>query len=392
MEEVVLVSACRTPVAKFLGAFRHLSAVDVGTLVVREAIRRAGLEPKDIEEVLLGNVLQAGLGQNPARQAALRAGCPPSVAATTINKVCGSGLEAVMQAARAIRAGDARVLVAGGMESMTHAPHLLPRARQGVRYGSAQLLDHLEHDGLTDASTRILMGRTGEIIAERLKVTRDEADRFALRSHQRAQQATEQGWFKDEIVPVEAPLERGESAIVSRDEGIRTDTSLEKLARLRPVFQEGGVVTAGNASQISDGAAALVVMAGSEAEQRGLAPLARLRAYSTAGVKPEWVMEAPIPGVRGLLQNVGLRVEDVDLFEHNEAYATASVAVMRELGVPEERFNVHGGAVALGHPLGASGARVLTTLLYAMKRYEKHRGLATLCLGGGNAVQCVVER
>jgi acetyl-CoA C-acetyltransferase len=391
MEDVVLASACRTPVGKFLGSFRSLGAVDLGSLVAREALARARLRPEDVQEVVFGNVLQAGVGQNPARQVALRAGCPPSVAAMTVNKVCGSGLEAVMQAARAIRAGDARILLAGGMESMSNAPHLLPRLRTGVKMGDVPLLDHMVHDGLTDAPTGISMGRTGEVVAERFKVSREEADRYALRSHQRASQATEQGWFKDEVVPVEVQ-QGGERLIVTRDEGIRPDTSLEKLARLKPAFEAGGLVTAGNASQLSDGASALVVMAASEAQARGLQPLAVLRAWGTVGVRPEWVMEAPIPGVRALLQQAKLRIDEVDLVEHNEAYAAASVAVMRELGIPEDRFNVHGGAVALGHPIGASGARVLTTLLHAMQRGRKRRGVATLCLGGGNAVQVLVER
>ncbi|HEV8360624.1 MAG TPA: thiolase family protein [Candidatus Thermoplasmatota archaeon] len=392
MDDVVLLGACRTPLGKYLGSLRGVTAVELGTIAAREAIARAGLQAADVDEIVMGHVLQAGTGQNPARQVALRAGCPPTVAATTVNKVCGSSLEAIIQAARAIRVGDARVVVAGGMESMSNAPHLAPRLRQGLRIGDGALLDHMLLDGLVDASTKLHMGNTGEIVAERHHVTRDDADRFALRSHQRAQQASEQGWFKDEIVPVEVDLPSGERAMLSRDEGVRLDTSLEKLARLRPVFQEGGVVTAGNASQLSDGGAAMVVMAAGEAKRRGLKPLGVLRATSTAGVKPEWVMEAPIPGVRGVLERAQLRIEDIGLVEHNEAYATASVAVQRALGVPDERFNVHGGAVALGHPLGASGARVLTTLLYAMQRLRKDRGVATLCLGGGNAVQAVVER
>jgi acetyl-CoA C-acetyltransferase len=392
VDDVVLLGACRTPLGKYLGSLRGVTAVELGTIAAREAIARAGLQAADVDEIVMGHVLQAGTGQNPARQVALRAGCPPTVAATTVNKVCGSSLEAIIQAARAIRVGDARVVVAGGMESMSNAPHLAPRLRQGLRIGDGALLDHMLLDGLVDASTKLHMGNTGEIVAERHHVTRDDADRFALRSHQRAQQASEQGWFKDEIVPVEVDLPSGERAMLSRDEGVRLDTSLEKLARLRPVFQEGGVVTAGNASQLSDGGAAMVVMAAGEAKRRGLKPLGVLRATSTAGVKPEWVMEAPIPGVRGVLERAQLRIEDIGLVEHNEAYATASVAVQRALGVPDERFNVHGGAVALGHPLGASGARVLTTLLYAMQRLRKDRGVATLCLGGGNAVQAVVER
>lgn len=392
MEDVALVSACRTPVGKFLGAFRGLTAIDLGTLAVREAMARAHVAPGEVEEVLMGNVLQAGLGQNPARQAALRAGCPPTVAATTVNKVCGSGLEAVMLAARAIRAGDARILVAGGMESMSNAPHLVPGSRAGFRLGDGMFKDHMLHDGLTDAYTGMPMSKTGEIVAERYKVSREDADRFALRSHLRAHEATEQGAFRDEVLPVEVVNARGERATVTRDEGIRADSSFEKLQRLPTVASDNKVITAGNASQISDGAAALVVMAGSEVRKRGLQPLAWLRHQGTAGVRPEWVMEAPIPGVRALLEQAKLRAEDVDLLEHNEAFATASLVVMHELGVAEPRFNIHGGAVAMGHPLGASGARVLTTLLYALRRERKQRGVATLCLGGGNSVQVLVER
>jgi acetyl-CoA C-acetyltransferase len=391
MEDVALVGACRTPVGKFLGSLRALSAVDLGTLAVRQAMERAGVAPGEVQEVYLGNVLQAGLGQNPARQAALRAGCPPAVGAVTINKVCGSGLEAVMQAARAVRSGEAQVLVAGGMESMSNAPHLVPGSRAGFRLGDGVFWDHMLHDGLTDAYTGMPMSKTGQIVADRHKVTREEADRFALRSHHRAHEATDQGHFRDEIVPVSTKGKGGE-VVVSRDEGIRPDTSLEKLARLATVEKDNTIITAGNASQISDGAAAMVVMAGSEVRRRGLQPMAWLRAQGTSGVKPEWVMEAPIPGVRELLKRTQWGIDSVDLVEHNEAFATASVVVMRELGIQEPRFNVHGGAVAMGHPLGASGARVLTTLLHAMQRQRKQRGVATLCLGGGNAVQVAVER
>ncbi|MCA1814677.1 MAG: thiolase family protein [Halobacteriales archaeon] len=389
MERVVLASACRTPVAKLMGGFRDTTAVQLGVVALQEAMRRASVRPAEVEEVLLGHVLQAGVGQNPARQAALGAGCPPTVAAVTINKVCGSGLEAVMQAARAIKAGDVKLVLAGGMESMTNAPHLV-HLRKGVRLGEAHLLDHMVHDGLTDGFCCMPMSTTGEDVAKRYHVQREQADQFALESHRKAHQATERGAFKDEVVVTPGMGPRG-PAPIERDEGIRGDTTLERLGQLAPVIG-GGIITAGNASQISDGAAALVVMAESEAKRRNVQPLAYLRAYNTVGVEPERIMEAPINGVRELLKRENLRIEDIDVVEHNEAFATASVVVRRELGIPESKFNVHGGAVALGHPLGASGARVLTTLLYAMQQRRAHRGLATLCLGGGNAVTAIVER
>lgn len=389
--DVVIASACRTPTAKFNGALREFSAIDLGATAIREAAARARLSPGDADEVMMGNVIQAGLGQNPARQAALKAGMPDSIAAFTVNKVCGSSLKTVMLAAQAIQAGDARIVLAGGMESMTNAPYLLRHARQGYRLGDGLLVDGMIYDGLLDAFNGFHMGRTGEIVAQRFNVTRAQADSFALRSHQRARKATEDGDFKEEIVPVDLQV-RGKQGTVSRDEGIRPDTTLEKLAALKPVFKEDGMVTAGNASQISDGGACTVVMAREEADRRGIPWLARIVGYNTCGVRPDLVMEAPIPGVRALLEKTGVRIDEIDLFEHNEAFATASVAVQRELGVPEERFNVHGGAVAMGHPLGASGARILATLLHAMKRQRKRRGLVTLCLGGGNAVSMILER
>lgn len=390
-EDVVLASACRTPIGKFQGALRGFSAPQLGAHVLREALRRAHVRPNEVDEVVLGNVLTAGVGQNPARQAALAAGFPESIPAFTVNKVCGSGLKAVMLAAQSIRAGDARIVAAGGQESMTNAPYLLPKAREGLRLGDSDVVDSLVHDGLLDIYNRVHMGTTGEIVAQRFGITREMADAFSARSHAKAAQAWEAGRFRDEVVPVPLPAKDGAGGLVERDEGIRA-SSPEALARLRPAFQKDGVVTAGNSSQISDGASALLVMAAAEAERRGLAPLARIVGYTTVGVKPEWVMEAPIPGVRALLERTRNRIDDVDLVEHNEAFATASCAVMQELRVPEPRFNVHGGAVALGHPIGASGARVLTTLLYALRTHGKNRGVATLCLGGGNAVSVMVER
>ena len=373
---------------KYGRAFRNVEAVKLGSLVVAEAVSRAGLVGADIEEVILGNVLQAGLGQNPARQAALFGGLPDRVGAQTVNKVCGSGLQAVMSASDMIRAGSAEVLVAGGMESMSRAPYLVKEARWGVGINNVQFIDAMVHDGLWDVFNQFHMGITGEIVSERFHVTREEMDAFALESHRRAARATQDGKFKEEILPVDVP---GASR-VEADEGIRQDTSMEKLARLPPVFREGRLVTAGNASQLSDGAAAMVVLSRDAAERHGVKPVARVIDYTTAGVKPEWVMEAPIPGVRKLLKRTGLGIEEIDLFEHNEAYAAASVAVMRELGIPHDRFNVNGGAVAMGHPIGCSGARVLTTLMYAMKDRGAKRGLATLCLGGGNAVSMIIER
>lgn len=384
----MIAGACRTPVGKYGRAFRNVEAVRLGSTVVSEAVNRAGLVPADIEEVLLGNVISAGLGQNPARQAALFGGLSERVGAVTVNKVCGSGLQAAMFASDMIRAGSAEVLLAGGMESMSRAPFLVKEARWGIGINNVPFIDAMVNDGLWDAYNQFHMGITGEIVAERFKVTREEMDRFALESHRRAAAATQEGRFKEQIVPVEV----SGAGRVEVDEGIRADTSLEKLAKLPPVFRDGGQVTAGNASQLSDGAAAMVVLSEEAAERHDVKPLARVVAYNTVGVKPELVMEAPILGVRKLLKKTGLSIDDIDLFEHNEAYAAASVTVMRELGIPPEKFNLNGGAVALGHPIGCSGARVLTTLMYAMKDRGAKRGLATLCLGGGNAVSMIVER
>jgi acetyl-CoA C-acetyltransferase len=386
--EVVIASACRTPIGRFQGALAALAAPRLGAVALREALVRAGVAGEDVDDVLVGNVLQAGLGQNPARQAALAAGVPASVPAMTVNQVCGSSLRAVMLAAQAIRCGDARIVLAGGQESMSNAPYLLPKARTGFRLGDQPAVDGLVHDGLLDAYEGYHMGETGEIVAERHGVDRETADRFALESHRRAAAAAAGGAFDAEIVPVEA----GDgSAPVLRDQGIRGDASPESLARLRPAFRRDGIVTAGNASQISDGASALVLLSGEEAARRGIRGLARVVAQDDSATRPEWVMEAPIESVRRVLARAGTTVEEVDLFEHNEAFATASCAVRKALGVPAERFNVHGGAIALGHPIGASGARVLTTLLHAMRSRGARRGLATLCLGGGGAVSILVE-
>ena len=365
-----------------------MEAPKLGAAAVKEAVSRAGLVGADVEEVILGNVISAGLGQNPARQAALGAGIPDRVGAVTVNKVCGSGLKAVMFAADSIRAGSQEVIVAGGMENMSRAPHLVREARWGATMGNATLVDSMIHDGLWEIYNEFHMGMTGEIVSERHGVTREDQDGFAAESHARAARATAEGRFRAEITPVEVPG----GARIEADEGIRPDSTRDKLARLPPAFKPGGVVTAGNASQLSDGASALVVLSDGAAERHGVKPLARVVDYVTVGVKPEWIMEAPIPAVQKLLKRTGLSVDDIALWEHNEAFAAASCAVMKGLGVPHDRFNVNGGAVALGHPIGASGARILTTLLYAMGERGAKRGLATLCLGGGNAVAMVVER
>lgn len=393
MDEPVIVAACRTPIGRFQGAFNDLSAPQLGAIAVREAVRRAHLQGSDVDEVIMGNVLTAGLGQNPARQALLGAGIPDTVPAFTVNKVCGSSLKAVMLAAQAIKAGDASIIVAGGQESMTNAPYVLPKARTGYRMGNGEIVDTMVHDGLWDVYNRFHMGVTGEIVAQRYHVGRRDADQLALESHAKAAQATAAGKFKAEIVPVEVSDPKTRSKVlVDKDEGIRPGGTLESLGKLKPVFQSDGMVTAGNSSQISDGASATVVMARKVAEKRGIKPLARIVAYDASATKPEWVMEAPIPSVRSLFKKTNTTIDRVDLFEHNEAFATASCAVRSQLQVPPEKFNVHGGAVALGHPIGASGTRVLTTLLYALQDRQKTTGVATLCLGGGSAVSMMVER
>ena len=391
MQEAYIVSACRTPVGKFLGGLSGLRAPELGAVAIREAISRARIPPTAVEEVIFGNVLQAGVGQNPARQAARAAGLPDSIGSVTINKVCGSGLKSVMLAAQAIRAGDADCIVAGGMESMSQAPYLLPQARLGVRLGHGKLLDALVHDGLWDVYNDFHMGNTGELVAKKYGVSREEQDRFALESHQKAAAATKNGKFRAEIVAVEVPGPKGSTARVEADEGIRTDATPESLAKLKPAFDPEGTVTPGNASQISDGASALVVVSERKAKELGLKPLARILAYGTGGCAPEWVMMAPEIAVKSLCKRQGWNIADFDLVELNEAFAVQAVALRKVLEIPSERLNVHGGAVALGHPIGCSGARVLTTLLYVLKDRGGKRGLASLCLGGGNAVAMAVE-
>ena len=392
MNEVVIVSGVRTAQGKFAGALKDFSAPQLGGMVIREAVKRAGIKPNEVDEVIMGNVVSAGLGQNVARQAAIAAGLPYEIGAFHVDKVCGSGLKAVVLAAQAIKCGDADVIVAGGMESMTNCPYLLDKARFGYRLFNGKLIDAMVNDGLWDVYNDFHMGMTGEIIAEKYNITREDCDKFALWSHHKAAEATENGKFKEEILPVEVKQKKGDPIIFDKDEGIRKDTSLEKLAKLPPFFKENGVVTAGNASQITDGAAAVVVMSKEKAKEKGVEPMVTIKGYNTSGVKPEYVMEAPIPGVKNLLKKMKLSIDDIDLFEHNEAFSSASVAVMRELDVPRDIFNVHGGAVALGHPIGCSGSRILVTLMYALQQYDKTRGLATVCLGGGNAVSMVVER
>ena len=391
MRDAVIVSATRTPTGKFLGALKSFSATDLGAMVVREAVKRAGIDSASVDECILGNVVSAGLGQAPARQAALRGGLDHRVAALTINKVCGSGLKAVMLATQAIVLGDADIVVAGGMESMSNCPYLLPGARDGLRLGDAKLVDSMVHDGLWDSFHDIHMGLTGEHVAERYKVTRDEQDQYAVESHRRAAAATRAGWFRDEILPVSIPAKVG-AEVLERDESIREDTSAEALARLKPVFKKDGTVTAGNAPGVNDAAAALVVMGADVAERLKTRPIARIVGYATSGLEPKLVMMTPVEAVRALLRKIGWTLADVDLVELNEAFSVQAVAVTRELGLDPARVNVQGGAVALGHPIGASGARILTTLVYALGRAGKSRGIATLCLGGGNGVALAVER
>ena len=392
MREAVIISAVRLPTGKFLGALKDFTAPQLGALVVREAVARAQIDPASVDECIMGNVVSAGLGQAPARQAALGGGLPESVAALTINKVCGSGLKAVMLAAQGIAVGDIDVAVAGGMESMSNTPYILPRIREGMRMGNGELRDLMIHDGLWCAMDNCHMGISGETVAETYHVTREEQDAYAAESHRRAAAATDAGFFSDEILPVTMPQKKGSPVIIDRDEPIRPDTTAEALGKLKPAFKADGTVTAGNAPGVNDGAAALVVMAAERAQALGREPLARIVGQATSGLRPGLVMMTPVPAVRKLLDKIGWSVDSVDLFELNEAFSVQSVAVAREIGLDMARVNVNGGAVALGHAIGASGARVLTTLLYAMARRGARRGVATLCLGGGNGVALAVER
>jgi len=392
MRDCVIVSAVRTPAGKFLGALKGFRASELGALVVREAVRRAGVDPAGVDECIMGNVIQAGNGQNPARQAALNGGLDERVAAMTINKVCGSGLKAVMLAAQGIATGDIDVAVAGGMESMSNAPYLLPRVREGLRMGNGEVVDSAISDGLWCAFEQCHMGMSGEVVADMYAIGRSEQDGYAAASHRKAAHAAREGWFADEILPIEIPQKKGAPLVVDRDEPVREDTTAEALAALKPAFRKDGTVTAGNAPGMNDGAAALVIMAADRARELGLQPLVRVVGQATSGLAPKLVMMTPVEAVRRVASKVGWTLEDVDLFEINEAFSVQAVAVMRELGIDPARVNVHGGAVALGHPIGASGARVLTTLIHAMKRRNVRRGIAALCLGGGNGVALAVER
>jgi acetyl-CoA C-acetyltransferase len=390
--EVVLLSAVRTPIGRFQGGLSGLSATDLGGLAIREAVRRAGVSPESVDEVLMGHVLQGGTGQAPARQAALKGGLPDTVAATTINKVCGSGLKAVMIASSEIKAGESEIIVAGGMESMSNAPYLMPGARTGYRMGNAEVKDLMIHDGLWCSFKNWHMGMAAEVIAEKFAVTRAAQDEFASESHRKAIAAIDGGRFKEEILAVSIPQKKGEPVIVDTDEGPRRDTTVEALARLRPAFKEGGTVTAGNAPSVNDGSSALVVASREAADRIGARPLARVLGYATGGTAPELIFYAPVVAVRKLMDKLGMKIGDFDLIEANEAFSAQALADGGELGWDWSRVNVNGGAVALGHPIGASGARVLVTLLHAMKDRGAMTGLATLCLGGGNAVALAVER
>ena len=392
IKQAVIVSAVRTPVGKLLGALKSFKATDLGAIVVREAVKRAGVKPEDVDEVIMGCVIQAGLGQNPARQAALRGGLPDTVSAVTVNKVCGSGLKAVMMAAQGVQLGDTEVVVAGGMESMSNAPYLLAKAREGYRLGNGQILDSVIQDGLWCAFDDQHMGCTGEVVSERFHVSRAEQDEYAVNSHRKAIAAIKAGKFKDEIVSVEIPQKKGAPIVVDTDEPVREDTSIEGLSKLKPAFKEGGTVTAGNAPGVNDGASAVVVTSEERAKSLGIEPLARIVAQATSGTEPKLVMMAPVEAIKKLIKKTGWSLNDVDLIELNEAFAVQAVAITRELKLDPEKINVNGGAVALGHAIGQSGSRILTTMLYELQRRNAHRGIAALCLGGGNAVALAVER
>lgn len=388
--QAAIVGAVRTPTGKFLGSLAQFQAPELGAFAIKEAVKRAGIDPASIDEVVMGNVVSAGIGQAPARQAAVKAGLSVDIPAFTVNKVCGSGLKAVMLAAQAIRAGDARAYVAGGMESMSNAPYLLHKARTGYRMGNGELVDAVVNDGLWCAFEDIHMGNEAEIIAEKFGVTREEQDRLALASHQKAAAATAAGRFKDEIVPIEIQQKKG-TVVVDTDEPIRADTSLEALAKLKPAFVANGCVTAGNAPGLSDGASATIVVDAEFARANGLTPLARIVAYASAAIQPRYIFAAPTRAVRRVLELTGLKINDFDLVEVNEAFAAQALANGKELDWDWARVNVNGGAIALGHPIGSSGSRVLTTLIHELRRRGGGRGLATLCLGGGGAVAMAVE-
>ncbi|AIZ57313.1 acetyl-CoA acetyltransferase [Candidatus Methanoplasma termitum] len=391
MEEVVILSAARTAIGKYGKSLKGIKVTELGATTLIEAIKRAKLSPADIEECIMGNVVSTGVGQNPARQAAVAAGMPVEIGSYTVNDVCGSGLKSVMNAADAIKAGEYNVIAAGGMESMSNVPYHVDNMRWGAVMGDQTMVDTMIHDGLWDIFSNQHMGITAEIVAERFGITRQDADKLSFDSNKNAAAAIASGKFKKEIVPYVIRSKKGDT-VFDTDEGVRADTTMEALAKLRPAFKEGGMVTAGNSSQLSDGAAAVIVASRSWADERGLKPLASVVAYGERGVKPEFVMEAPIPTTEHVLKRAGMKMDDIDLFEHNEAFATASCAVKKALNVPDEIFNVNGGAVALGHPIGCSGSRILTSLIYELKQRHKETGLCTLCLGGGNAVTMIIRR
>jgi acetyl-CoA C-acetyltransferase len=393
-DDVVIISACRTPVGKFQGSLSEFTAPQLGAITVREAVKRAGVDPAQVDECIMGNVLSAGLGQNPARQAAIFGGLSPATGAMTINKVCGSGLKSVALAAQAVETGNSSIVVAGGMESMTNAPYLLPQARKGYRLGNAQIIDSMVHDGLWDIYNDYHMGITGENVAEKYGITREEQDEFAVNSHRKAVAAIKECRFKSQIVPVEIPAKKkgAEPTLFEKDESPREDTTIEVLRSLKPAFKKDGTVTAGNAPGVNDGAAAVVVTSAARAKELGAKPMVRIVAQATSGIEPKWVMMAPVGAVRKIWEKTGWKNEDVDLYELNEAFSVQALGVMRELGLNPDKVNVNGGAVAIGHPIGASGARVLVTLIYEMIRRDVKRGIAALCLGGGNAVAMAVER
>jgi acetyl-CoA C-acetyltransferase len=391
LRDVFIVSACRTAIGNFLGGVRQVSAPELGGIVIKETIKRAGITGEDVDEVIMGNVVSAGLGQAPAKQAAVKGGVPYTVSCFAVNKVCGSALKAVSLAAQAIWLEEKEIIVAGGMESMSKAPHLLWGAREGVKFGDMKMKDSMILDGLWCAFDDQHMGMTGEVVAEKFGATRQEQDEYAFNSHQKAIHAIERGYFKDEIVPVEVPQRKGDPIVFEVDEGPRKDTTLERLSKLKPVFKEDGTVTAGNASSLNDGASAVVVASKDAVEAKGLKPLAKILGSMTNGVEPRMVMYAPKGAIENLLANAGWKVEDVDLFEINEAFSSQMVVLLKELGLDREKVNIHGGAVALGHPIGATGARILTTLIYALRHRGMKRGVAALCLGGGDAVAMAVE-
>ncbi len=392
MKDVVIVSAVRTPVGKFQGALSEMSAVQLGAVAVREAVRRAGIDATSVDECVMGCVLPAGLGQNPARQAALQGGLADTVSALTINMVCGSGLRAVALAAQSVTAGDAEIVVAGGMESMSNAPYLLPQGRKGFRMGDSVVVDSMVKDGLWCACEDWHMGMTGELVAEKHSITREMQDAYALESHRKAAAAWREGRFDAEVIPVSVPGKKGAVTLVAKDESVREDASLEALAALKPAFKKDGTVTAGNAPGVNDAAAAVVVMSAAKAKELGLTPMVTIKAQATSGVAPKWVMLAPVIGVQRVLKKAGWDRDEVDLYELNEAFSVQAMGVMKELGLDASRVNVNGGAVAIGHPIGASGARVLVTLIHEMMRRDVKKGVAALCLGGGNSVALAVER